>query len=221
MKNMLDLANVHHARVLFTSTSEVYGDPLVHPQHEEYSGNVNITGVRSCYDEGKRAAETLCADYRRKYCTDVVVTRLFNTYGPSMASNDGRVVSNFITQALDNKDITIYGDGSQTRSFCYVDDMVLILQSLMHRDELLPLPINVGNPEEYTIKDIAYLVQSMTMSGSKVVCKQLPEDDPKVRKPDTSRLCSIIGDVEYTPLNIGLQNTVDYFKSVSENAIHS
>lgn len=220
MKNMLDLAGLHGARILYTSTSEVYGDPDVHPQVETYNGNVSITGPRACYDEGKRAAETLCHDYRRQYGVDVVVTRLFNTYGPKMAENDGRVVSNFITQALTGSDITVYGDGSQSRSFCYVDNMIGILYELMHMNVPLPLPLNVGNPEEYTIGNIAEVVCQMVPSGSQVVYKELPEDDPKVRRPDISRLQEALGHgIHFTSLREGLTATIDYFTN-HHNSVH-
>lgn len=211
-KKILDLATQHQARVLFTSTSEVYGDPDVHPQIESYNGNVNISGERSCYDEGKRAAETLCHDFKRKYNTDVIVTRLFNTYGPNMAANDGRVVSNFITQAIEGKPLTIYGSGLQTRSFCYVDDMVHLLRALMWYDGPVTTPINVGNPEEYRICDIAeVVVRSVPGCASHVSYQELPQDDPRVRRPDITKLRQQLTVPDFTSLQRGLARTVEYF----------
>ena len=183
--NMLDLADSTKARILQASTSEVYGDPIVHPQKESYWGNVNPIGIRSCYDEGKRVAETLMMDYHRQHKVDIRIIRIFNTYGPRMAQNDGRVVSNFIVQALKNEDITIYGDGSQTRSFCYVDDLVRGMISLMNAENFMG-PVNVGNDGEYTILDLAKMIIELTNSSSKLIFKPLPSDDPCQRKPDLS-----------------------------------
>ena len=174
--NMLDLADSTKARILQASTSEVYGDPIVHPQKESYWGNVNPIGIRSCYDEGKRVAETLMMDYHRQHKVDIRIIRIFNTYGPRMAQNDGRVVSNFIVQALKNEDITIYGDGSQTRSFCYVDDLVRGMISLMNAENFMG-PVNVGNDGEYTILDLAKMIIELTNSSSKLIFKPLPSDD--------------------------------------------
>ncbi|HIG21370.1 UDP-glucuronic acid decarboxylase family protein, partial [Henriciella sp.] len=185
--NMLGLAKRTKARILQASTSEVYGDPEIHPQEESYWGNVNPIGPRSCYDEGKRCAETLCFDYHRQHGVQIKVARIFNTYGPRMHPNDGRVVSNFIMQALRGEDITIYGDGSQTRSFCFVDDLVDGLIGLMNTDTGVTGPINLGNPGEFTIKELAELVIEMTGTSSKLVQKPLPQDDPRKRKPDITR----------------------------------
>lgn len=181
--NMLGLAKRAKAKILQASTSEVYGDPLVHPQREDYWGNVNTIGVRSCYDEGKRVAETLMMDYHRQHNVDIKIIRIFNTYGPRMAENDGRVVSNFIVQALKGQDITIYGDGSQTRSFCYVDDLVRGMTALMNKDGFIG-PVNVGNDGEYTIKELAEMIIDLTNSNSKIIYKPLPSDDPCKRRPD-------------------------------------
>ena len=186
--NVLNLAKINNARVLQASTSEVYGDPLMHPQKETYWGNVNPIGIRSCYDEGKRAAETLFFDYHRQFGVNIKVARIFNTYGPNMQKNDGRVVSNFIVQALEGENITIYGDGRQTRSFCYVSDQVDGLIKLMNSDVNVTGPINIGNPCELTVSEIANLIVSMTESTSKIVYRDLPSDDPQKRKPDRKRL---------------------------------
>ena len=182
--NVLNLAKRTNACVLQASTSEVYGDPIVHPQKEEYWGNVNPIGIRSCYDEGKRAAETLFFDYHRQYGVNIKVARIFNTYGPNMQKNDGRVVSNFIVQALEGKNITIYGDGTQTRSFCFVSDLVEGIVRLMNSDKSIKGPVNIGNPSEFTVKQLAEMIIKMTNSKSMIVYKPLPEDDPKKRKPD-------------------------------------
>lgn len=212
-KNMLDLANKLGARMLFTSTSEVYGDPEVHPQPETYNGNVSITGPRACYDEGKRAAETLCADYQRMTNVDVRVVRLFNTYGPNMAYNDGRVVSNFITQALDGLPMTIYGSGNQTRSFCYIQDMLDMLLLVMS-DKTNYGPVNLGNPKEYTIRQIAEQVAVLTGTEHNIVFKDLPQDDPKIRQPDLSKLRRMVNlSDDYTSLEDGLRATVNYFRT--------
>lgn len=211
--NMLDLADETKARILQASTSEVYGDPIVHPQKETYWGNVNPIGVRSCYDEGKRVAETLMMDYHRQHNVDIRIIRIFNTYGPRMAQNDGRVVSNFIIQALKNEDITIYGDGSQTRSFCYVDDLVRGMITLMNIEDFMG-PVNVGNDGEYTILDLAKIIIELTNSSSKIVFKSLPSDDPCQRKPDLSLAKEKLN---YTPtvhVKDGLMKTIEYFSEV-------
>lgn len=211
--NMLDLADSAKARILQASTSEVYGDPIVHPQKESYWGNVNPIGIRSCYDEGKRVAETLMMDYHRQHKVDIRIIRIFNTYGPRMAQNDGRVVSNFIVQALKNEDITIYGDGSQTRSFCYVDDLVRGMISLMDAENFMG-PVNVGNDGEYTILDLAKMIIELTNSSSKLIFKPLPSDDPCQRKPDLSLAKEKL---EYAPtVNVkdGLLKTIEYFQNV-------
>ena len=211
--NMLDLADSAKARILQASTSEVYGDPIVHPQKESYWGNVNPIGIRSCYDEGKRVAETLMMDYHRQHKVDIRIIRIFNTYGPRMAQNDGRVVSNFIVQALKNEDITIYGDGSQTRSFCYVDDLVRGMISLMNAENFMG-PVNVGNDGEYTILDLAKMIIELTNSSSKLIFKPLPSDDPCQRKPDLSLAKEKL---EYAPtVNVkdGLLKTIEYFQNV-------
>lgn len=200
------------ARMLQASTSEVYGDPLVSPQHEDYWGNVNPIGVRSCYDEGKRLAECLCYDFQRHYDADVRVARIFNTYGPRMAIDDGRVVSNFIVQALRDEPITVYGDGSQTRSFCYVDDTVDGLIALMQSDETRP--VNIGNDYEVTMVQLAAKIATRTRSNSKIVWGDLPDDDPKRRKPDISRARDAIGWEPKTTLDEGLDKTIDYFRGV-------
>jgi len=213
--NMLGLAKRVRARILQASTSEVYGDPAVSPQTEEYWGNVNCRGVRSCYDEGKRVAETLFFDYHRQNGVDVRVARIFNTYGPGMHPYDGRVVSNFIMQALGGEDITIYGDGSQTRSFCYVDDLLEGLMRLMNQDDTIG-PINLGNPGEFTIKELAEtIVRLVGTTGSKVVHLDLPADDPKQRKPDITKAQRYLGG--WTPnvqLEEGLRKTIAYFASL-------
>ena len=211
--NMLDLADETKARILQASTSEIYGDPIVHPQREDYWGNVNPIGVRSCYDEGKRVAETLMMDYHRQHNVDIRIIRIFNTYGPRMAQNDGRVVSNFIVQALKNEDITIYGDGSQTRSFCYVDDLVRGMITLMNTENFMG-PVNVGNDGEYTILELAKMIIELTNSSSKIVFKPLPSDDPCQRKPDLSLAKEKLN---YTPtvhVKDGLRKTIEYFEKV-------
>jgi UDP-glucuronate decarboxylase len=210
-RNMLRLAEENSARLLLTSTSEVYGDPEVHPQPESYCGWVNCTGPRACYDEGKRAAETLAFDFRRAGRAEVRVARIFNTYGPRMRSDDGRVVSNFICQALAGDDITVYGDGSQTRSFCFVDDLVEALLLLMDSQGADGLPVNLGNPEEITVNELIGLVVEMTRSNSRVVKQPLPEDDPKRRKPDISRAKSVLGWEMTTSLREGLSRTIAWF----------
>ena len=224
MMNVLELALKTKARVFHTSTSEVYGDPEVHPQPESYWGHVNTIGPRSCYDEGKRAAETLCADYAREYNADVRMIRIFNTYGPNMHPQDGRVISNFIMQALKNKDITLYGDGQQTRSFQYVDDLVnaiLLYMALDHKKVKaffakhgMDVPaLNVGNPGEYTIKQLAEeTLRQLPDSKSKLVYQPLPKDDPKRRKPDITLAQDLLGWTPEVPLREGLGRTIEYFK---------
>ncbi|MBO6688650.1 MAG: SDR family oxidoreductase [Hyphomonas sp.] len=209
--NMLGLAKRTKARILQASTSEVYGDPSVHPQEESYWGNVNPIGPRSCYDEGKRCAETLFFDYHRQHNLEIKVARIFNTYGPRMHPNDGRVVSNFIVQALKGEDITLYGDGQQTRSFCYVDDLVEGLIRLMESPEGVTGPINLGNPGEFTIKELAENVIELTGSKSKMVNKPLPEDDPRQRQPDITRAKSNLDWEPTIALREGLTKTIAYF----------
>jgi len=211
--NMLELANKLQIPILLSSTSEVYGDPQISPQVEEYWGNVNPIGIRACYDEGKRAAETLFFDFHRQYGVNIKVARIFNTYGPNMSPNDGRVVSNFIMQALKSEDITIYGDGSQTRSFCYVDDLVTGLIKLMESPESVHGPINLGNPIERTVKNLAELVISKTKSKSKIINHDLPQDDPKQRKPDISKALELLNWEPKMDIEQGLENTIKYFKT--------
>ena len=210
--NMLGLAKRLRARILLASTSEVYGDPTVHPQVESYWGNVNPVGVRSCYDEGKRCAETLFFDYHRQHGLPVKVARIFNTYGPAMLPNDGRVVSAFIVQALRREPVTIFGDGSQTRSFCYVDDMVRGLIGLMNSAEEVTGPVNLGNPCEYTMIDLATKVLALAGSDSPVEHRPLPSDDPVRRRPDISRARELLGWEPSVPLDEGLERTVAYFR---------
>jgi UDP-glucuronate decarboxylase len=212
--NMLGLAKRLRARILQASTSEVYGDPEVHPQTEEYWGRVNPIGVRSCYDEGKRCAETLFFDYRRQHRLGIKVARIFNTYGPRMHVHDGRVVSNFIVQALRGEPITIYGDGSQTRSFCYVDDLVDALMRLMATPDEVTGPINLGNPAEMTVKELAERIVALTGSRSAIEYRPLPEDDPKQRRPDISRAQAVLGWGPTTALENGLKKTVAYFEQL-------
>jgi UDP-glucuronate decarboxylase len=209
--NMLGLAKRVKAKILQASTSEVYGDPKVHPQTEDYWGHVNPIGLRSCYDEGKRCAETLFFDYHRQHGVAIKVARIFNTYGPRMHPNDGRVVSNFIVQALKNEPITIYGDGSQTRSFCYVDDLIDGLIKLMNTDDDCTGPMNLGNPREFTILELAQQVVKLTGSTSTFTRRPLPSDDPTQRQPDISKAKSLLGWEPGTPLDAGLQRTIDYF----------
>ncbi|MBR2727453.1 MAG: SDR family oxidoreductase [Solobacterium sp.] len=210
--NALECAGKHHARVLQTSTSEIYGNPLVHPQTEDYWGNVNPIGLRSCYDEGKRMGETLFLDYHLQYGTDIRIVRIFNTYGPCMAVNDGRVVSNFVVAALKNEPITIYGDGSQTRSFCYVDDTVDALIRMMEQDDFNG-PVNIGNPDERTIQEIADLVLEISGSGSLIIHECLPVDDPVRRKPDISLAKDKLHWAPVVPLEEGLKRTIAWFRS--------
>jgi UDP-glucuronate decarboxylase len=209
---MLGLAKRVKARILQASTSEVYGDPEVHPQPESYWGKVNPIGVRSCYDEGKRCAETLFFDYWRQHQLQIKVMRIFNTYGPNMQPNDGRVVSNFIVQALQNQPITIYGDGSQTRSFCYVDDLIEGMVRLMQSDPAFIGPVNIGNPTEFTMLELAELVLRLTGSSSKLVFEPLPSDDPRQRKPDISLARQALDWQPKVPLEEGLEKTIDYFR---------
>ena len=212
MISVLEHARRYNSIVIQSSTSEVYGDPIKSPQDEEYWGNVNPIGIRSCYDEGKRAAETLCFDYARQFNVDVRVARIFNTYGPNMAKNDGRVVSNFIVQALLNEPITIYGDGTQTRSFCYVDD--LITGIILLTENKLKGPLNLGNPTERTVLSLAQKIIDLTSSSSKISTLDLPEDDPKIRKPDISKARKILGWNPETEIDEGLKKTIAYFKTL-------
>lgn len=217
--NMLGLAKRTGAKVLQASTSEVYGDPSVHPQPESYWGNVNPIGIRSCYDEGKRCAETLFFDYHRQNAVRIKVVRIFNTYGPNMHPNDGRVVSNFIVQALKGKDITIYGDGSQTRSFCYCDDLIRGFLAMMATGDEVTGPINIGNPGEFTIKQLAELVIELTGSKSKLVYEPLPSDDPTQRKPVIDKARDILGWEPTIPLREGLVRTIAYFDELLRSDI--
>ena len=210
--NMLGLAKRLNVPVFQASTSEVYGDPTVHPQPEEYWGNVNPIGIRSCYDEGKRAAETLFFDYRRQHDMSIKVARIFNTYGPRMDSADGRVVSNFIVQALRGEDITIYGDGSQTRSFCYVDDLISGFVALMDTPHEVTGPINLGNPDEFTITELAELVVAKTGSSSQISYLPLPSDDPQQRQPDITQAKAVLNWTPSVKLAEGLDATIDYFR---------
>jgi len=209
--NVLGLAKRVKARILQASTSEVYGDPAVHPQSEDYWGHVNPTGPRSCYDEGKRCAETLFFDYRRQHGLPIKVARIFNTYGPRMHPDDGRVVSNFVVQALRGRDLTVYGDGSHTRSFCYVDDLVDGLVRLMQTPDSVTGPINLGNPVEFTMRQLAEIVLDLTGSSSRIVHEPLPIDDPKRRRPDISRADELLDWRPSTPLREGLTSTIAYF----------
>jgi UDP-glucuronate decarboxylase len=218
--NMLGLAKRVRARLLQASTSEVYGDPLQHPQREEYWGNVNPIGIRSCYDEGKRAAETLVMDYHRQNNVDVRIIRIFNTYGPFMNENDGRVVSNFIVQALRNQDLTVYGDGSQTRSFCYVDDLVTGIIRMMNKANFIG-PVNLGNPEEYKVIELAEKVLAMTGSSSKIVRQPLPENDPMRRRPDISLAKAQLDWQPTIPVDEGLRHTIDYFRQFLSAPVNS
>jgi UDP-glucuronate decarboxylase len=215
--NMLGLAKRVKAKILQASTSEVYGDPTIHPQTEDYWGNVNTVGPRACYDEGKRCAETLFFDYYRQHRLRVKVARIFNTYGPRMHPNDGRVVSNFIMQALKDDPITIYGDGSQTRSFCYVDDLVEGLVRLMETGDEITGPINIGNPDEFTIRELAEKVIELSQSRSKLEFRPLPTDDPKQRQPDITRARAVLDWSPGVKLVDGLQKTIAYFKGVLAN----
>ena len=213
--NMLGLAKRLKARFLLASTSEIYGNPLVHPQNESYCGNVNTIGPRSCYDEGKRIAETLCFDYKRMHNTDIRVVRIFNTYGPRMLPNDGRVVSNFIVSAISGDPLTIYGDGSQTRSFCYVDDLINGMILLMNSS--YSMPVNLGNPDEFTVKDLAKILIKKVNPDGKLIYKNLPEDDPLRRKPDIKVAKSVLNWEPSITLSEGLDKTIKYFKNYLKN----
>ena len=219
--NMLGLAKRLKARVLQASTSEVYGDPDMHPQPESYRGVVNIMGIRACYDEGKRCAETLFYDYRRQHNLDIRVARIFNTYGPKMHPQDGRVISNFIIQALKNEPITIYGDGSQTRSFCFVDDLIGGLVRLMNVPVDLPDPVNLGNPHEITIKQAAKQIIALTGSRSRIEHMPLPEDDPRQRCPDISRAQELLDWHPRVPLKAGLERTIAYFEGLLSTEVQT
>ena len=210
--NMLGLAKRIDAKILQASTSEVYGDPDVHPQVESYWGNVNPIGPRSCYDEGKRCAETLFFDYNRQHDLDIKVVRIFNTYGPNMHPNDGRVVSNFIMQALTNQDITVYGNGEQTRSFCYIDDLINGMMKMMSSEKIVTGPINLGNPVEFKIIELAQMIIKLTNSKSKIINKGLPVDDPVRRKPDISKAKKYLDWEPHVDVIDGLKETIDYFK---------
>jgi len=213
--NLLGLAKRTGAKILQASTSEIYGDPQVHPQTEDYWGNVNSIGIRSCYDEGKRAAETLFMDYYRVHDVKAKIVRIFNTYGPRMATDDGRVVSNFIVQALQGKDITIYGDGMQTRSFCYVDDLLDAMQAMMnHNDDNFIGPVNIGNPGEFTMWELANKISELTGSKSTILQKALPQDDPRQRRPDISLAKSMLNWEPKINLEEGLIKTIDYFRKI-------
>lgn len=211
--NMLELAKKCNAKILQASTSEVYGDPKVHPQREDYWGNVNPIGVRSCYDEGKRCAETLMMDYYRQHKVDIRIIRIFNTYGPNMDPNDGRVVSNFIVQALKGEDITIYGDGLQTRSFCYVDDLVDGMVKMMNNPQKFIGPVNLGNPSERIILDFAKLIIELTEAKSKIIYKDLPSDDPMQRQPDLTVATRELNWQPTTDIKDGLAKTIEYFRT--------
>ncbi len=212
--NVLGLAKRVKAKILQASTSEIYGDPAVHPQVESYWGNVNTIGPRSCYDEGKRCAETLFYTYNQQFGVETKLVRIFNTYGPKMHPNDGRVVSNFILQALRNEDITIYGDGSQTRSFCYRDDLIDAMIRMMDTPKEITGPINIGNPGEFTIKELAELTIELTNSNSKLIYMDLPQDDPKQRQPNISKAKEVLGWEPTTQLREGLSRTIDYFDNL-------
>lgn len=214
MQRVLDVGLKNDAKVLQASTSEVYGDAQIHPQKEDYWGNVNPDGIRSCYDEGKRGAETLCFDYNRQYGSRIKVVRIFNTYGPGMSPDDGRVVSNFIIQALKGNDITIYGNGSQTRSFQYVDDLINGFLAMMKTEDDFLGPVNIGNPGEFTMLELAEKVIKLTKSSSKLVFKELPSDDPKQRKPDISLAKEKLNWSPKVDLDSGLIKTIEYFKSL-------
>ena len=209
VKNLLELAKIKNATILQSSTSEIYGEPLISPQIESYRGNVNTIGIRSCYDEGKRISETLMMDYHNKYGLDIRIARIFNTYGPNMDKEDGRVVSNFINQALQNKDITLYGTGNQTRSFCYIDDQLEGLIKLMNTNYIFP--INIGNPVEISVKELADIIILLTNSKSKLVYESLPLDDPTNRKPDISLAKKILKWEPIYDLQLGLKKTIDFF----------
>ena len=210
--NLLELAKKYNAKILQASTSEIYGNPIEHPQKENYFGNVNINGIRSCYDEGKRAAETLICDFNRQYGTQIRIARIFNTYGKNMQIDDGRVISNFIVQALKNEDITVYGNGSQTRSYCFVDDLIDGLIKLMNSS--ITTPTNLGNPKEYSILETAKIILSKIETNSKIIYKDLPQDDPIKRKPDISKAQKELDWQPKIDLNEGLDKTISYFKEL-------
>ncbi len=216
---MLELAKANEAKILHTSTSEIYGDPLVSPQHESYFGNVNTVGPRSCYDEGKRAAETLIMDYHRQHSVEIKIMRIFNTYGPKMQPDDGRVVSNFIVQALNGQPITVYGSGNQTRSFCYFDDLLDGMEALMGSDSNITGPINIGNPKEFTIAELADLVLELTGSKSKIIFEKLPEDDPQQRRPDIEAAQRELKWKPKVELKQGLLQTIEHFRKQIRNDI--
>lgn len=215
--NLLDLANRYNARILFASTSEVYGDPVVNPQSEEYWGNVNPIGLRSCYDEGKRSAESLFFDYQRKHAVDMRICRIFNTYGPRMQADDGRVVSNFITQAISGQPLTVYGLGNQSRSFCYVDDLIDGILKLMRSGEKNISPVNLGNSNEITMLELANLIIASTGSTSTISFEPLPSDDPQKRRPDLSKANRLLNWSPTVDLVEGLQRTINYFRLLSDN----
>jgi UDP-glucuronate decarboxylase len=210
--NLLELARLKNATFLQSSTSEIYGEPEITPQHENYRGNVNTIGIRSCYDEGKRVAETLIMEYHNQYNVNTRIVRIFNTYGPKMDKNDGRVVSNFINQALNNEDITLYGNGEQTRSFCYIDDQIDGLIKLMNSDYIYP--VNIGNPYELTVKELASIILQLTKSNSKIIYKDLPLDDPTNRKPDITKARNILHWEPTYDLEEGLIKTIHYFTTI-------
>jgi UDP-glucuronate decarboxylase len=212
--NLLHLAKEFDAMLLQASTSEIYGDPTESPQKESYWGNVNPIGIRSCYDEGKRAAETLCFDYKRQFQVDTRVVRIFNTYGPNMAIDDGRVVSNLIVQALKNQPITVYGDGEQTRSFCFVSDLINGIYRVFERKSPINVPVNLGNPKEISIIALVAMIIDLTNSDSKVIYKPLPEDDPRQRQPDITRAIKMFDWKPQIELDVGLQKTIEYFRSI-------
>ena len=212
--NLLELAKKYGAKLLHTSTSEVYGDPAVHPQNEEYWGNVNPIGERACYDEGKRISETILIEYAKKYSLPIKISRIFNSYGKNMQTNDGRVISNFIVQALNNHDLTVYGTGSQTRSFCYVDDTIEGLIKLMGTPDFITGPVNIGNNHEYTIIDVAKMIIEKTNSKSKIIYKELPSDDPKIRQPDIKLANKILSWCPKISLDEGLDKTIEYFRGI-------
>jgi UDP-glucuronate decarboxylase len=214
MKNALSLAKKLSVPIIQASTSEIYGDPLISPQSESYWGNVNPIGIRSCYDEGKRAAETLCFDYRRQYDVDARVIRIFNTYGPNMSKGDGRVISNLICQALVGSDLTLYGNGKQTRSFCYVSDLVKAVNKIISYSGPFETPINIGNPDEYSMLEIAELILCLTKSESKIQYMDLPLDDPKQRKPDIEKAKTLLNWYPEIVIEDGLKKTIDYFKLI-------
>lgn len=212
--NMLELARKNGATLLQFSTSEVYGDALQHPQNEDYWGNVNPDGIRSCYDEGKRAAETLCFDYHRMYGTKIKVIRIFNTFGPKMNPADGRVISNFVNQALRGEPLTVYGDGKQTRSFCYVDDLIEGIVRMMNSSLEILGPVNLGNPEEFTVLEMAEQVKRQIGSGSEITFQPLPKDDPKQRRPDISRAWELLGWKPQVPVRTGLEKVIEYYREL-------